>query len=56
MAPHLTNQSRRRRRAGTTSGRSAVAGPTLMGFNAIWSMALVWLLVIVVALSPFPWW
>ena len=28
----------------------------LMGFNSTWWMALVWLVVIVVAVYPFPWW
>jgi len=27
-----------------------------MGFNSTWWMALVWLVVIVVAVYPFPWW
>jgi hypothetical protein len=28
----------------------------LMGFNSMWWMALAWLIVIVVAISPVPWW
>jgi hypothetical protein len=28
----------------------------LMGFNSTWWMAVVWLIVIVLAVSPFPWW
>jgi hypothetical protein len=28
----------------------------LMGFNSTLWMVVVWLLVIVVAVSPFPWW
>jgi hypothetical protein len=28
----------------------------LMGFNSTWWMVLVWLIVIVVAVFPFPWW
>jgi hypothetical protein len=31
-------------------------GSDLMGFNSTWWMALVWLIVIVLAVSPFPWW
>jgi hypothetical protein len=27
-----------------------------MGFNSTWWMALVWLIVVVVAVFPFPWW
>jgi len=26
------------------------------GFNSTWWMTLVWLVVIVVAVAPFPWW
>ena len=28
----------------------------VMGFNSTWWMALVWLVVIVVAVYPLPWW
>jgi hypothetical protein len=28
----------------------------LMGFNSSWWMALVWVLVIVLIVSPYPWW
>jgi hypothetical protein len=28
----------------------------LMGFNSTWWMALGWLIVILLALFPFPWW
>ena len=28
----------------------------LMGFNSTWWMTLVWLIVIVIAVFPFPWW
>jgi hypothetical protein len=28
----------------------------LMGFNSTWWMALVWVLVIVLVVYPFPWW
>jgi hypothetical protein len=28
----------------------------LMGFNSTWWMAVVWLIVIVLVVSPFPWW
>jgi hypothetical protein len=28
----------------------------VMGFNSTWWMALVWLVVILVAVFPFPWW
>jgi hypothetical protein len=28
----------------------------LMGFNSVWWMLVVWLVVIVVAVFPFPWW
>jgi hypothetical protein len=28
----------------------------LVGFNSTWWMALAWLIVIVVAISPIPWW
>ena len=28
----------------------------LMGFNSTWWMAVVWLIVIVLAVAPYPWW
>jgi hypothetical protein len=28
----------------------------LMGFNSTWWMAVVWLIVIVLVVSPYPWW
>ena len=28
----------------------------LMGFNSTWWMAVVWVIVIVLVVSPFPWW
>jgi hypothetical protein len=28
----------------------------LMGFNSTWWMAVLWLIVIVLAAFPFPWW
>jgi hypothetical protein len=28
----------------------------LMGFNSTWWMAVAWLIVIVLAVSPYPWW
>jgi hypothetical protein len=28
----------------------------LMGFNSTWWMAVVWLVVILLAVYPFPWW
>ena len=28
----------------------------LMGFNSMWWMALVWILVLVLIVYPFPWW
>jgi hypothetical protein len=27
-----------------------------MGFNSTWWMSVVWLIVIVLVVSPFPWW
>jgi len=27
-----------------------------MGFNSTWWMAVAWLIIIVLALSPWPWW
>ncbi len=28
----------------------------LMGFNSTWWMVVAWLIIIVLAFSPFPWW
>jgi hypothetical protein len=42
--------------AGTTSGPSLAAAPTLRGFNSTWWMAVGWLIVIVLLVSPYPWW
>jgi hypothetical protein len=42
--------------AGTTSGRSLAAAATSLGFNSMLWMVVVWLLVVVVAVFPFPWW
>jgi hypothetical protein len=39
-----------------TSGPSLAAAPTLRGFNSTWWMAVGWLIVIVLLVSPYPWW
>jgi hypothetical protein len=35
---------------------TALDEESFMGFNATWWMALVWLLVILLAVYPLPWW
>jgi hypothetical protein len=42
--------------AGTTSGPSLYRRTDLMGFNSTWWMAVVWLIVTVLVVSPYPWW
>jgi hypothetical protein len=70
-APKEENFMSRTQQAHGEVGREAIAGrgrrwyhlrpeprrrTDLMGFNSTWWMAVAWLIVIVLVVSPYPWW
>jgi hypothetical protein len=56
MKPHRINHHRDRDRRWHQMRPKPRRRTDLMGVNSAWWMALVWLIVIVVAVFPFPWW